>query len=187
MRLNPVKFYLLTGLIALSRFSSLAQAAVSEVSFGFSLPTPLGNYNQVLNRPTGYQLELFYDSFGMGSNVDVHFQGQLAPYTVQGAPNSSLTVDGFFAGLSARAGKTVFNIIPFFATDLGLVYNSLSFSGFAQTSGNSSTALATQFVPGLDLPVYRDFGVTLELPIQFVFVKNTFVTWSSVFSLRYDL
>jgi hypothetical protein len=187
MRTTLLKNVLFLGVVASLVSSNASQAAVSEVAGGFALPTPLGNYDQVLNRPTGYQLEMFYDNVGLGPSVDLHLQIQMLPYMVQNALSSSLTQYNGFVGVAARGGKMIFGVIPFFALDIGFDYDALTYSGFPNTSGNSGGSFATQAVPGLDIPVAAGFGVIIELPIQFVFVKNTFASWNSVFSLRYDL
>jgi hypothetical protein len=172
----------------MSMMSQAASAGLNSVGAAVSLPQPMGDASQSLNRPLGFEVEASLDTPApLPANLDFQVSAFYEPYSVKNLSTASLNLMGAFAGAQLWGGESVLNIRPFFSGQLGFVYDSLSFSGASSSTSNSAAAFAVKVVPGLDIPIYSHFGAVVELPVTWAFLKSTLAIWDATFGLRWKL
>jgi hypothetical protein len=187
-RINNRVFAGIVGFILVASSLPSASAALSSVGVAVSAPQPMGDASQVLNRPIGFEAEASLDTPAfMPKDVDFFLSLSYQPYTIKNLASTSINFFGFYGGLQLWGEPSAFKIRPFFAAELGGVYDALSFAGVSSATSNSNLAIALQAVPGLDIPIYSHVGGYIELPITAVFQKTTLAIWNATFGLRWRL
>jgi hypothetical protein len=181
--------FAVSALVVFAAFlSAPAQCAVTEFAAGVSMPTPMGDASQTLNRPLGYQAQVWLDApQWFPKTLDFHLQATYQPFTVKNLPTATVGFFGLFGGVQATGGPSFLGITPFLALDIGGVYDVLSFSGASGASSNSGGSFAVQAVPGIDFPIFSHLGGVIEMPVAVVFQKSTLAIWNGSFSLRWKL
>lgn len=168
--------------------TSAAFAAIKAVGAGVSMPTPMGDASQTLNRPLGFQAEAWIDALKwLPSTADFHVEATYQPYSLRNSASLGVTLIGLFGGLQASGGATFAGISPFLSLDAGAVFSTLDRSSSSGSTSNNSLNFALQAVPGIDFPVFGNLGGVVELPLQVVFQKSVLAVWNGSFSLRWKL
>ncbi len=180
--------------------STSSFAALNGVALSATYPTPQGFAYSTLSNSIGVQAEGWMDSPGFISHIfpQMHLSLSYEPYTVRALSAARLgtlgittglgvTMIGAFVGVQAQGGDYGHSFTPFFAMDVGGVFDTLTYSNTSSVNANSGAALAVQFVPGFDLPLAGHLGVLVELPIKIYSLKNTLTVWDAVVGLRLKL
>jgi hypothetical protein len=79
------------------------------------------------------------------------------------------------------------DITPFVSADVGMTYEWLSFSNTPSGVTNSSLSFSAQIDPGVDIPVFGNFGVIGELPVRMIFTNTNLILLDAIVSLRLKL
>jgi len=164
-----------------------AQAGISDVAAGASLPQLLGNASQTLNRTFGLQAEILYEEAWLGEYLALHFAGSYHPYQIRNLSTINLNIAALFAGVALQSAPGLLGSSLFLALDVGGAVDWYTYSGVSNTQAVSAILAAGQVVPGLDVPVFKKFGVKLEFPLQAIFTRSPIYIWNGSLSLRWRL
>ena len=192
-----------TAIVVLSFTGGMAQAVAApnfvesqnhggfdSVALGFDVPTPMGTAYDTLSRSVGIDASFEYNMAGWSANDRLEgsvFYNSYGVTDVVGL-SANTNVIGFFAAFRTQGTGGIFGVSPFISLGIGGVYDWLTFSANNSAGvSNNSVAFATRVTPGVEIPVWRMLSAEVSFPWMTAFYKNTFVTWSGDFSVRWKL
>lgn len=176
--------------IIIGLHSGDANAFLHAVAGGISYPSPAGTPAQTLNSSLGFMAETWTDSPILKNLTVMHFSLGYQPFGVRNQVNISNSYFNIFAGLRIQGANYGNGFAPFMGADLGMAISSLNINNTVSSvgvTGNSSSNLAFQYVPGFDLPITHKLGVMFQTPIRFIFSRTGLTIFDAVFSVRYSL
>jgi hypothetical protein len=174
-------------LLGLSFSGSVAHAGFGGVSLGASYPTALGNSYSTLNSRVGVQAEAWLNAGFLPPILQFHFSTFYESFYLRNQTSVNMPTVGLLGGIQLQSPEHGSVVSSFIALDVGAVYNSLSFSSVASAVTNNALNFAAQVVPGIDVPIYKSFGIQAEAPIRIVFFRQPWVVLDAVVSLRLKL
>jgi len=149
----------------------------------------MGNAYQTLmtSTPVGFQGEIWMDASWIASGFQLHSSLYYEPLIVRNFSNIHIDTVTGFVGLEFQNGEFGTRFTPFFAADVGLMYDRMHFTDVTTESANAAMSFTNQFVAGFDLPIYGRFGVVGEFPIRIIYLRNILVVLDPSISVRFRL
>jgi hypothetical protein len=155
-------------------------------TLGVSVPSAMGDPYQALGNGIGGQIEALID-VGLFTNTQLHIVGNYQRFTIQNTANiASVNMAGLLAGLQLQSDSYGNSITPFTSLDVGAMADFTTFNA-SVAQMNSGIAFTAQMVPGIDIPLWKNFGLDLETPIRAVFVRTPTLFLDAVVAVRIKL
>ena len=171
-----------------SALSAEQMGNLQAISVSGQYPVLMGNDDDRFVSNGGVQAEgwISAPSF-FDPNVDIHFVGEWQPFDVKNLDNANITQWNFMGGLELHTHQVMKYIQPFISLDLGVSYNVLTFPDQDNVPQNAGIDFTAQFRTGMQIPVFANFNVLMELPVHFILADDHFWSLSPSLGVRYSL
>jgi len=172
-----------------------AQAtSVHSLSLGYEYINPFGSAALSYTNPFSITGNAYVDSDFFHKRIQGVLQGQYMMFPLKGIAgggntNFNLLATGAYVGVRTHPSwiKQPSYIEPTVAVLVGALYTAMVVPYSGSITQNTGVMVATQIVPGFDIPVTGGWGINFSFPVNVLWGTQTLIYASQMASLRYEL